>query len=492
VANWYVRPDGSDSNAGTGNTTATACATLNGVLAKAVAAGDSVFVAPGTYRQLVTMTQSGTSGSVISITADVDASHFDGTMGPGDVILTGYTTNDTTTPPSTSATIDLAGKSYLTLDGFLVVASANGASACIKASTSHSRGITLRRCTFLNSGTVVCINYLGIANTPADWTVDRCTILSLGSCLSIQGGDPGVATDLDMNITIQNCGLFSTASSGVVIAGASTATAGGKPGGVRLRNCTILTNTGFRTTGANNSTTIPAEVYNCVILSSTALNAAATSQIANDYCLLVGGLTNASAGANSKTGTATAPLLHVGQEVQGGRATRAFLTPMAGSPLLGFGNGGTSPSPPTVDFLNRPRPAGGGSASAGIGYLERHDTIVPGGAANADGASGDCWKQAGPSDDEFQVAVDAIATSIAVKQKTSGYVGTNYPRVSLLANAEIGVAAQDVTDSAANTSYTTLTVGPFTPTAKGVVTLRIQNRTGDGSGVVYWDTVAVT
>lgn len=459
--------------------------------------GDTIYMAPGTDRTVISVTITPTAASPITVIGDVANSRGFSGVNPGECIVTAYTTNDTTAP-SASSTVDLNGKSYINFQNITFYSGGSFTGGAVKATTSHSHDITFTDCAFVQGANANTIDYTEAAQAISNWTIDRCKFLSVLTNLhhiNITEASPSGAADVDLTFLVQNC-IFIAGSHGVHVAGPGSLTSTGKPGGVRLRNCTFVgAAQALVVAGANASTTTPCEIHNSIsIAASTALQATTTGQIIEDYNRLwaVTARNTVTAGTHSISGSTHAVMAEIGQADIVGRAQRPFFTPTPSSPLLGFGSGGTSPSPPTVDAQNRPRPAGGASTNYACGYMERHDTAVSGGAANADGATGDCHKITGPGDQDYDIPVDATSTTISIKQKTASYVGTNYPQIELLANAEIGVTGQTVTDSAANTSYTTLTLSAITPTAVGVVTLRVKNRTGDGAGILYIDTIGIT
>jgi hypothetical protein len=142
-----------------------------------------------------------------------------------------------------------------------------------------------------------------------------------------------------------------------------------------------------------------------------------------------------------------------------------------------------------LDMLNRPRPAGGQSTSNAVGCLERHDTAAKETATTDAGGVG--LKITGPGDHDIKVPVSAAATTITVRARYDAtHGGTSKPQAILLANGEIGVATATATMTAAADTWETLTLGPFTPTAVGVVTIRLVSRSAGGSGVAYFDTMA--
>ena len=88
MAIYYVRPDGSNTNAGTGPAANQAWATVAFALGAAsgtnpgLVGGDTVYIAPGTYRNTVTIGYT-TPTSMITVQGDPSCSQFSGlTAGP--------------------------------------------------------------------------------------------------------------------------------------------------------------------------------------------------------------------------------------------------------------------------------------------------------------------------------------------------------------------------------------------------------------------------
>lgn len=94
MAIYYVRTDGSDSNTGTGTQTTQAWKTLTKALgASGISGGDTLYVAPGVYRETVTLGFA-SSASTTYIYGDPLSTKFSGvTAGP--VRITAYLTTDT-------------------------------------------------------------------------------------------------------------------------------------------------------------------------------------------------------------------------------------------------------------------------------------------------------------------------------------------------------------------------------------------------------------
>jgi hypothetical protein len=149
----------------------------------------------------------------------------------------------------------------------------------------------------------------------------------------------------------------------------------------------------------------------------------------------------------------------------------------------------TASSVPDVDALNRPRPAGGQSALKAAGAYERHDTAIKEETV-FDVTPG--IKIVGPGDHDFYIPVDATATTISVKARyDTNHGSTNKPQAILLAAPEIGITAETKTMTEAADTWEQLVFTQFTPTAKGVVTVRLVSRAAAGNGVAYFDTFAI-
>src|ERR1051325_7861311 len=101
MTDYFIRPDGSDSNSGTSYGAGSAWQTTQkAVGASGISSGDRVFVAPGVYREIVTVSLTNPT-SETSIIGDTLCEHFPG-LSPGKVELTAYTTNDTTAPSASN------------------------------------------------------------------------------------------------------------------------------------------------------------------------------------------------------------------------------------------------------------------------------------------------------------------------------------------------------------------------------------------------------
>jgi hypothetical protein len=114
MAIYYVRNDGNDSNTGTGTQTTQAWKTLTKALgASGIAGGDTLYIAPGVYRETVTLGFS-SSASTTYIIGDPLATKFSG-LTASSVRVTSYLTTDTL-GLSGNNTITAIGKSNISFD----------------------------------------------------------------------------------------------------------------------------------------------------------------------------------------------------------------------------------------------------------------------------------------------------------------------------------------------------------------------------------------
>lgn len=475
-----------------------AVASMGALLANstgAVAGGDTIYVggggsgALGVYREVITIGQA--PSSVVSVIGDVDGSH---TGDSGGVILSDYTTNDTTAG-STSANLNGNSKANWSFSK-LMIFKGNSGSVITMGTDAHDWSFT--DCMiFGGSGNVALLTSTSTAGgaTALNLTIDRCSLYTArgSGYISITCNQSGSSSgDNDLHVTIKNS-FFS--GNGTCVAIASTSSTGVKPGGVNVRNCTAWGASTFLSTGAGWSTAIPATVNNCLMLSgasgSTCLSANTSGQITEDYNIIWGFATpraNVTAGTHSISDTSRAPLVHLGQErIFGDPLWRAFCEPMSTSPILGFGNDGNQSA---YDMRNKPKPAGGASASPAVGALERANTFATELSVTNDNTTPiSCT---GPAYAEFLVPVkNGHSTTISVyARQDSTYAGTK-PQIQIDAQGRIGVSAQTVTSTAAANSWQQISLSSFTPTANGLVVVRVLSNDTNGAGRCYFDTFAI-
>lgn len=150
MATYYVRLDGNDANTGLGYTTALAWQSLEKALgATGIGSGDTLWIAPGDYRRVTTITVGGTYTTETFIKGDPTASQFPG-MTAARVLITSRLGSDSGTGVGTqNPIIDLNSKNFMTWENMIVE------NAFLQRSTFHARtstNLTFRKIIFLATG----------------------------------------------------------------------------------------------------------------------------------------------------------------------------------------------------------------------------------------------------------------------------------------------------------------------------------------------------
>lgn len=461
--------------------------------AAGMASADTAYLSPaGPFREVVTVAMTSAVAETKVYGDPFNAQGFKTSGGvsvtPGPVIHSAYLTDDNTAPSAT-ALLNLAGRDFLTFENIQF----QGGTAAVTidaTTTTHATNITFRRCVFQPAANGVdTIKYTGVAGAAANWVIDSC-IFNGSNSSSINPVLQLHTADYDINIVIKNC-LFQNGNDTHYIIAATGGAGVGEPGGIVVLNCTFVGGlSALYLNSAVFSNTIPSLFYNNVVsVCGYGVYSGAASQLTEDYNVISATIarTNVTTGGNSVSGSTRAITFDGGYSSLHGFLPRQAVVPRAGSTLLGFGNQVT-PTPPTTDILNRPRPAGGGATTYGIGAFERHDTAVKE-TSVVDAGSTAC-KITGPGDHDIIVPVDASATvlTVRVRYDTNHGTGTK-PQAILLANGEIGVTTETVTAAAGVDTYETLSFASQTPTAKGYVTIRLVSRSAAGNGIAYFDTL---
>ena len=489
---YYVRKSGSDSNAGT--SPAAAWLTIGKALgASGISSGDTVYIGPGVYREQVTVAMTSATAETFVI-GDVTGAYTGDTPGP--VRITNRTTNDTTLTASADFILDLGSKDHLTFQYLDFDSSFENTWGIVEA-TAGTQYITFRDCSFIVISTVGGVNTfqiaVGDANASAHWLIERCKIWAWGS-MAFQINNAAVpSAALDMDFIIQNC--YIVAGQGAVFTGDA---ANQRLGGLIVRNSFIWCDSGPCVDQTNGNTTYPTLVENNILYSNPFWNDyaikadAANDQIVENYNYIIAAndRLNVDVGANSKDDGSYAFLVHHGQEVQGGGRIRPVGTPTSDSPLLGFGNSSDAPS---VDLLNRPRPASlnGSYSMNAVGPYERHDTGTE--ETTVYDSPPSSMKITGPGDHDFEIPVNSLAAvNLSVMVRYNGDHGSaNKPQVQVLADSVLGVNAETLTMTEAADTWERLEFSSFTPLAYGVVRLRCISRAAAGNGIAYFDSITV-
>lgn len=344
------------------------------------AAGDTLYIGPGVYREVTTLAQDSfvIEGDPLNTRGFKDAG---GELIAKDIVrLTAYLTNDTTAG-STSAVITGNGKDGWTLRKLYI--SASQAHPGITMTGSASTGVTLENCVINGTGSGgYAVHFLVTAGTNMNFLAKCCVFTSSGNsasnCISVIHEQH--SADWDANMRVENSILDSTGYNtiGFLRSGGS---GDGKMGGFEVVGCYLKGDYNFRFQGGF-STSIPCLIRNnyCVCADYNVVVQTNNGEVDSDYNLYVGGnghsynldatTANFALGANDET-TTHAPLLDFGGARLMGFGERPFFGPTSPSPLTGAGD------PAHVlatDIYGRSRPS-----PNGIGPLEFFITYPTGG-----------------------------------------------------------------------------------------------------------------
>jgi hypothetical protein len=463
--------------------------------------GDTLYIEPGIYREVVSLGLSPTAAGPLSIVGDCDGAGFlaGGYASPatGLVDWRGWT-NDST-PLGSSACLNVVGKSYVTVKSLKIVGASNTSKSCVYLNGA-ALNWTFQDCVFVScvNGAAVVIEITAAAGQAWNHTIERCDFVATG------GGGYGLRllaqqnpTEYGVNTLVQNC-RFLGGSIGLNIAVTGGGSGSALATGITVQSCTGLFCTTFAdiygATAVNPTT--PIGVYGCYVgLCSTGVKANNTTQVVENGNILYVTTPRSNVNAGAASITSAAPAIHCDDGRLTGLPSRPFGEPSEVGVIGGWGNYGNVP---TVDLSNRNRPEGYSSPKAAAGALERHNTGAKD-VTRQDVGLLACLALVGPSSQDRPILVNAQSTTLSIRVRWDGNHGdAAKPQAILLANPEIGVASQTLTavstggTGATPNAYETLTFAPITPTAAGVVMLRMTSRAAAGNGAAYFDTITLT
>jgi hypothetical protein len=358
MATYYVRPDGSNTNAGTGPGAGQAWATVAFALGAAsgtnpgLVGGDTVYIAPGTYRNTVTIGYT-TPTSMITVQGDPSCSQFSGlTAGP--VRITNAPVGDTA---PTRGQFFTGTTDYLTLRNIQF----DGLSAYSTGLVTLTGGnITVDKCVFqtytdTNNGFGLWIiigagkNNITVSNS-IFWTHSTSITINLNNQSS---------SNYATNTNISNC---------YVRAGITwTNTTAGQFSGLTIRDCTI-TSTVFN---GNNNAGTGNSILNCIIDGGggRAITQWNTGSLTATNCTYIGSI--ASSNVTFVNSNTNMQLFDLGQSRLWGIGQVETFSPQQGSVMLNAGTtGGTASDLMGVTWLTPSTPT--------LGTLERSSTSTVG------------------------------------------------------------------------------------------------------------------
>jgi hypothetical protein len=500
MTTYYISPNGSDSNNGLGPDASHATNKPWLTLAKAlhsgtpVVAGDTAYVAPGTYWSTGSVTPVAGTASVVSPTAIVgDPTNAQGFKDGSGVRLASGVCR--LTRRSVGEGADGTG---VTTSQLLVMNEVHGLQwkhlVLEDYNTSGTVGLIAPTWTttdwlFEDCRLVSNIMMAFPGGTPTagmNLTFRRCTIIAYRHCFRSNNNPGDAATaDADMNVLIEGCLII-----GSLTAAFNLGSSGGnKAGGWRIKGNTFLTGEPacISTASTRVSTVTPVRVEGNIFVGSVPVSATTAGQVVDDgynRFYASAGSTNFTVAGTSILGPqfllALPDLVKWGLEMP--RADWFGWTDQAAATQIDSAWSNTN-----ADWRGRTvRPWGAGT---GIGYVEApsaaQDTAsaITGGGANS-------LKMTAAGEVSFYLPVEASSTTISVKTKSDSYGGTSYPQLIVQPNPSIGVAGTTVT--ATDATEQTLTTGAFTPTAQGVVEVRLVSRSSATNSSTWFDLLTVT
>lgn len=279
MTTYYCGIGGNDANAGT--SWALRRLTLN-ASEDLLTAGDTLYIGPGTYKELWTIDQSGTAGNIITAIGDYTGANTDGVGGM--VRITGAAANEQTA--SRASAITATSKSYRTFRGFTM----DVTSSTVIPLTSCDH-FTIDECAIYGG------NVIGISTAGASQGTTAITNCYFSLCTYPVFLSHTSAVD-NAGHTVDSCVFQANGGAGV----AST-----RVGGVTVRNCAFLG--GLRGVQVITALTVGqiVTVNNCVFIgigNGFALTGTVTGEIIENYNALYGNSgsrSNVATGANSVT-----------------------------------------------------------------------------------------------------------------------------------------------------------------------------------------------
>jgi hypothetical protein len=350
---YYVANYGSNTNNGT--TAATPWATVAFALGAAsgtnpgLVAGDTVWIAPGTYREVITSTTlTGTSGNTIKIYGDPKFTQSWSAGSAGRVRLTNYSSD--TVVPTGSQTLAIIGD-YVEIQDICFDGNPTGTIAdnVITEACLFLRGgnITVTRCTVQ---TTANLRQLGIecfmATGKNNLTIDRCSIFAPFGILVISGTQTAT---YDVNTVVKDSliiGGLQNPDAAFLIKGSASS----QVTGLRFYNNTILSQNQavnlFDFSQVGGTTTV---VRNNLIYSVKGTGFVSNSSItitqSNNTIFAATNFQNISPTTNN----VSAPMLDSGSSRIQAFGFLPWHAPMAGSPLI---SAGTATGAPTIDLYS--------------------------------------------------------------------------------------------------------------------------------------------
>ena len=326
MATYYVRTDGNNANAGTGPATNQAWQTIAKALgASGIASGDTVYIAPGSYNESITIGM--TSATVTtSIIGDPTASQFSG-ISAGPVTLTAYTSAGAV---SSTVLLTATTKNYLSFQNIYF----DGGTVTFTTSTNT----TFSNCQF-DMGYVQSPPFIGFLNltspsaTALNLTVNKCVFFGGESILVISGGNVADSTSITNSIFMNSRLGIANTNIQMNVFNCSF---------IGIRGSAAIANTG-------GSASFLSTVTNCLIWGCLyGIYSDTGNRVTQTYNRFIGNATNLTSVATSATSTTTfSHGLILPYYLQNNLGTFQMFSPILGGPNTAAG---TSTGAPASDM----------------------------------------------------------------------------------------------------------------------------------------------
>jgi hypothetical protein len=425
MAIYYVRPDGSNTNAGTGPGAGQAWATVAFALGAAsgtnpgLVGGDTVYIAPGTYRNVVTIGYT-TPTSMITVQGDPSCSQFSGlTAGP--IRITNAPVGDTA---PTRGQFFTGTTDYLTLRNIQF----DGLSAYSTGLVTLTGGnLTIDKCCFqtytdTNNGFGTVIT---IPSSKNNITISNCIYFVYQTGITINLATQG-SSNYNTNTQINNCFIYSQTGSGLTWSN----TTAGQFSGLSVKDSTIIGgNNGLSSGNLNQGTgnTVLNSILNGV--GARGINQWNSGSMTATNCSIIGA--SSISNVTQVNCNTSMQLYDLGQSRLWGIGQVETFSPQQGSVMLNAGTtGGIATDLMGVTWLTPSTPT--------LGTLERSSTSTVG----------------------FYIPAERNASTITIAPASTSQSIELYLGVTGLTFATSGLAAYYVRNQSAPVAITLVTQTP--------------------------------
>lgn len=273
MSTYYVRVTGSDGAAGT--SPATAFLTIDKARSVMVA-GDSTYVGSGLYREMVTLSASGSAGSLIAFIADVTGEQT------GDAGLVAITAVDSEVDGviARAANFNLNGKEFITIRGFTCLADKCIYDATLAGNRAYE-AVTIEDCALL--GTTYSID-LSFANGATPAGAAGLTVRNCKCTLLFFRHTNNASAHTNLKLLLENLECSTQYSGSSTAAAINFSGSGGNTfsiGGITIANCSCYGRTSAVSLELFKNTTDVSFIYNlfsaCIgtVITATTLTAGA-------------------------------------------------------------------------------------------------------------------------------------------------------------------------------------------------------------------------